>query len=263
VSEQFYEQFYELYHGDCLSILPTLEAASMNLAFLDPPFNKGKKYHNYKDKRPDYWAWVDTWFSEIVRILSPSGSVYFMHITDGLLNVLRVVERHKLRLQNIIPWTNAASVHTKTKFIRCYQPIVFATKTKHYYFDTYFETNPNASKSWSAERRKRQRGQLLDIWNDIPRVYAGSIIHKEAILEPGTRRKAHLCQMPIGLPRRAIGFSCSIDGVVLDPFMGSGTTGVACIQTGRSFIGIEIDEGYFNIAKERIEKAWLETEEQG
>ena len=42
---------------------------------------------------------------------------------------------------------------------------------------------------------------------------------------------------------------------VLDPFMGSGTTGVACVQTGRNFIGIEIDEGYFNIAKQRIEQA--------
>jgi site-specific DNA-methyltransferase (adenine-specific) len=47
-------------------------------------------------------------------------------------------------------------------------------------------------------------------------------------------------------------------GTVLDPFMGSGTTGVACVQTGRNFIGIEIDRGYFDIAKQRIEEAQLQ-----
>lgn len=241
--------------GDCLDIMRGIETESVDLVFLDPPFNKGKKYLSYNDKRGDYWAWVEEWLAEVVRLLNPKGSLYFMHITDGLGKVLSLIDYFGLSLQNVIPWKNAASVHTKDKFIRCYQPIAFATKNGHHYFDTYFQTNPNASKSWSKERRKRQHGQLLDIWDDIPRVYAGSVVHKEAVLIPGTRKKAHLCQMPIGLSARMIGFSCPIDGTVLDPFMGSGTTGVACVQLGRNFIGCEIDPQYFEIAKRRIEAA--------
>lgn len=59
-----------------------------------------------------------------------------------------------------------------------------------------------------------------------------------------------------------IGFGSVGTGIILDPFMGSGTTGVACVQTGRSFIGIEIDEGYFNIARDRIEQAQKDQAER-
>ena len=161
-------------------------------------------------------------------------------------------------MQNVIPWKNAASVHTKRKFIRCYQPIVFATKGKDYFFDTYFETNPRAIKSWSKDRQKRQRGQLLDIWDDIPRVYAGSVVHKEAILQLGTRRKAHPCQAPEGLLSRIIGFSCPKEGMVFDPFVGSGTTAVAALKLGRRFYGCDINSEYVELASKRIEKTRLE-----
>jgi DNA modification methylase len=56
--------------------------------------------------------------------------------------------------------------------------------------------------------------------------------------------------------------STQFDGTVLDPFMGSGTTGVACVRTGRKFIGIELDRGYFDIAVKRIEKALAERSER-
>jgi site-specific DNA-methyltransferase (adenine-specific) len=246
---------YTLYLGDCLDFMHGMDAGSIDMAFLDPPFNKGKRYLSYRDKRIDYWEWTEAWFSEVVRLLKPEGSLYFMHITDGLANVLALIGKLELNLQNVIPWKNAASVHTKTKFIRCYQPIVFATKNGRHYFDTYYQTNPNAIKSWSKDRRDRQRGQLLDIWDDIPRVYAGSVVHKEAVLLPGTRKKAHLCQMPIGLASRAIGFSCPPNGMVFDPFMGSGTTGVACVPLGRNFIGCEIDPSYYAIAERRINES--------
>jgi len=71
----------------------------------------------------------------------------------------------------------------------------------------------------------------------------------------------HSCAFPVEIPDRCIRATTQPGDAVLDPFMGSGTTGVACVQTGRNFIGIEIDEGYFNIAKERIEKAQAECQQ--
>lgn len=73
--------------------------------------------------------------------------------------------------------------------------------------------------------------------------------------------KQHPTQKPIDLMTRIIKTSSKEDGVILDPFMGSGSTGVACINTGRNFIGIELDKQYFEIAQERINKAI--TQKQG
>lgn len=70
--------------------------------------------------------------------------------------------------------------------------------------------------------------------------------------------KQHPTQKPVELMEWCLRFFA--DGVILDPFMGSGTTGVACVKTGRSFIGIEIDEGYFNIAVSRIRKAYAQPD---
>jgi DNA modification methylase len=68
-------------------------------------------------------------------------------------------------------------------------------------------------------------------------------------------KRHHPTEKPVGLMQRSVNLCCPPDGVTLDPFMGSGTTGVACVQTGRRFIGCEIDSGYFEIAKRRIEQA--------
>jgi len=78
-------------------------------------------------------------------------------------------------------------------------------------------------------------------------------------LPPETSIDDHPCPYPVEIPKRCIESSCPPSGVVLDPFMGSGTTGVACVRTGRKFIGIEIDKGYFDIACKRVEDAMNQT----
>lgn len=70
-----------------------------------------------------------------------------------------------------------------------------------------------------------------------------------------SNNRLHTCQKPVPLLERLVRVSCPEGGTVLDPFMGSGSTGVACVNTGREFIGIERDERYFQIARDRIEEA--------
>jgi len=69
--------------------------------------------------------------------------------------------------------------------------------------------------------------------------------------------KLHPCEKPVGLMQMFIENSSEVGDIVLDFAMGSGTTGVACVNTNRKFIGVELDEGYFNIAKDRINEAEL------
>jgi hypothetical protein len=75
-------------------------------------------------------------------------------------------------------------------------------------------------------------------------------------IAPETGVKDHPCPFPVEIPLRCIESSCPVDGDVLDPFMGSGTTGVACIRKDRRFIGIEKEPKYFDIAVKRIQQAW-------
>jgi len=100
-----------------------------------------------------------------------------------------------------------------------------------------------------------------EIWKSMVWTHANPVagcFATERILEQNSGKAAHPCQGPLSLYMRIV--SALPDGcTILDPFMGSGTTGVACVQTGRSFIGFEIDKGYFEIAKRRIEEAQLQT----
>jgi len=93
------------------------------------------------------------------------------------------------------------------------------------------------------------------LYGTAPRLNKGS--RPSAISSSEAAEKHdHPCPKPLGWMKWIVGHASSVGEVVLDPFMGSGTTGVACSRSGRRFIGIEIDEGYFDIACERIRKAY-------
>lgn len=87
-------------------------------------------------------------------------------------------------------------------------------------------------------------------WDDIPFVYAG-VPHPEAILTPGTNRKAHPAQMPVALAARCIVFFTATGDLVCDPFSGSGTTGEACLRLHRRFLGMEREAEYCALAEQR------------
>lgn len=87
----------------------------------------------------------------------------------------------------------------------------------------------------------------------------GVYCHKDLSLAAIARTRVHPTQKPIGLMKWCLGFLPDAK-TILDPFMGSGTTGVACVKTGRSFIGIELDPDYFDIACRRIQEAYAQPD---
>jgi DNA modification methylase len=110
-----------------------------------------------------------------------------------------------------------------------------------------------ANAMWGAYSTE-WKGQLLDYWDDIPYVYAGSIAHKEAILAPGSNKKAHPCQMPEMLAARCILFFTEEGDEIFDPFAGSGTTLVAARKLRRHAVGCEQEIEYCSIAANRLEQ---------
>ena len=249
-----------LHHGDSLEVMRSLESASIDMIFADPPFNVGKKYGGKagNDNRTDYYEWCAEWIAEGFRLLKPMGAFYLMTIPRHVIAMGWEMEKHGIFVNQIV-WQHSSAANDKRSFWNSYQPILFYGKTKQMKFNLRAQRRPKSSMilRWGNGYTTQPQGQVLDIWNDIPYVYAGSVINKEAILKKGTVQKAHPAQMPVNLAVRCILFSTDEGDTVLDPFNGSGTTGEACIRHNRNFIGIERESEYVQMANERWAKVKL------
>ena len=246
--------------GDCLELMVDITSESIDMIFADPPFNIGKKYGGFSsnDNREDYYEWCYKWISEGFRLLKSTGTFYLMTIARHVFKMGCEMERHGVFI-NKIEWRNVSASHAKKQFWPSTQTILTFGKTTDYKFNTYAQTRKISQQNlrWGGYSTE-PKGQLLDYWDDIPFVYAGSVAHPEAILKPKTNEKVHPAQMPIRLPERCIMFSTEEDDTVLDPFSGSGTTAMACIKNNRNFIGFEIEKQYVDLSEERIEKSELQ-----
>lgn len=246
---------FSLWNSDCLTMLQNIESETVDMVFADPPFNVGIKYKGYKDDAENYRQWCEDWITECFRVLKPTGTFYLMTIDRHLEWKMPIMAKYG-HFINLVKWKNVSANHDKRIFWNATQPIMVYGKTAEYKFNTYAQTRTadEMIMSWNKKRADNAKFQLLDYWDDIPLVYAGSIKHKEAILEPGTCKKAHPCQMPEMLPGRAILFSTDENDIVLDPFSGSTTTGIACKKLNRQFIGSELSAEYFELSKNRVAK---------
>ena len=248
---------------DCIEGMKNIADESIDLIFADPPFNIDKDYGLYKDnlELADYECWLDSWITECFRVLKPTGSIYIMQYPKWTGITQRIMSKIGY-LQNIIIWRNN-KMPNANRFVIGYQPILFFTKEeKDYTFNRYAEKKPLETFIPGIKKEVQdQEVQLTDIWMDIPFVNGGCIPNPEAILSPGTKSKVHPCQMPLKLIRRIIKFSSDEGDLILDPFMGSGTTAVAAKQLNRNFIGFELSQEYVDIANKRLQqenlKSWL------
>lgn len=251
---------FTLYNGDTIEVLCGLESASVDMVFADPPFNVGKKYAGKSgDSRDDYYEWCEAWVSECFRVLKDTGTFYHMTIDRHLERLFPMMGKYG-KFVNLIKWRNVSAEHDPRQFWNSTQPILMYAKSDEYKFNTYAQARSQKQMvvSWSKDRAARTKGQMMDYWDDIRPVFAGSIVHPEAILKPGTKQKAHLAQMPVGLPARAILFSTDEGDIVLDPFNGSGTSGEASMKLNRGYIGIEREKEYCDLSHSRWAKAALQ-----
>jgi site-specific DNA-methyltransferase (adenine-specific) len=130
------------------------------------------------------------------------------------------------------------------KFTRNFENILVFTKNKQYYFKQLFE--PFTDPKWAANHPDKPGRNMRSVWEFTPDENDIWTINNNAA------GKKHHATYPEELVRRAIEFGCPEGGVVLDPFFGSGTTGIVAEKMGRSWIGIELNEEYCKVAIERI-----------
>ncbi len=250
---------HRLICDDCLAVLPTLPAASVNVIVTSPPYNLGIAYRRYRDNRAeqDYLDWLLRVATELRRVMRPEAS-FFLNIAGSstapwLPFELIVRLRGLFALQNHITWIKSIAIGRNS--VGHYKP-VGGKRFLHHNHEHIFHLTlsgavpldrlaigvPFKDKSNIARRGHardlRCRGNTWHIPYDTVQSKAEKFHH------PST--------FPLELPRWCIRLHGVRQPVVLDPFMGTGTTLLAAALEGGQGIGIELDPSYLAVARQRL-----------
>jgi site-specific DNA-methyltransferase (adenine-specific) len=234
--------------GDCVEGLGSLPAGTVDLIVADPPYNVGIDYGDGSraDRLPDaaYIKWLGEWVDASARALAPHGSMWVICGQEYAGDHQLAMRAAGLHWRNTITWVESFGVNCRRKFNRTSRPVFWFTKHR-----TQFTFNEAAVRVASArqtkykDKRANPQGKILDdVW-PISRV-CGTFRE---------RVKGVPTQLPLTLVRRIIEATTMPGGLVVDPFTGSGTTAVASVLTGRSYLGWELRESFAAIAIARVD----------
>lgn len=248
-----------LFLGDANQLASALPDESVDLIFASPPYCMGKEYESsssVEDFRECHVALVP----DLIRALKQGGSICWQvgyHITRQQMTPLDFIAHEifsrsgELRLRNRIIWSFAHGLHAKKRFSGRHEVVLWYTKGDAPGFDLDAVRVPQkypGKKSYQGPNKGKLSGNPLgknpgDVW-DIPNVKGHHV-----------EKTAHPCQFPVALPLTFVRAVCPDGGLVFDPFMGVGSTGVAAAIESRRFIGGEIVKDYLDIAVQRIADA--------
>ncbi len=245
-----------LFLGDCLDLLKQVSDDSAQLVITSPPYNIGKEYEK-RQKLQSYLDFQEKVIRECYRVLKPNGSICWQtgnYVDNGSIIPLDIIiypifDKLGMKMRNRIIWHFGHGLHASKRFSGRYESVVWFTKTDDYFFnlDPIRIPQKYPSKKYFKGDKK---GQLScnplgknpsDVW-DIPNVKSNHVEKTE-----------HPCQFPIALIERLVLSMTKENDLVLDPFIGAGTTAVAALLHNRKSAGADIEKKYLNIAKKRIE----------
>jgi len=248
----------KIYTDDCIEFMKRLPDNSIDLLFADPPYNLNKDYTGYTDHQidDDYINWCEEWLAEYVRILKPGGALYILNLPKWAIHHAQFLSKH-LYFQSWIIWD--ALSDPRGKLMPAHYALLYYTKgPKPKTFNYNRLDSPTVNEEFvfppdapfyclraSCIRKRKlnrydEKVELSDIWTDIHRIK-----HKRD-------RDAHPCQLPEKLLERIIKLSSNPGDIVLDCFIGTGTTAIVAYKLGRHFIGIDMDENYVKITQEKL-----------
>ena len=276
-SIQSYQTRNEIYLVDCIDFMSHWVADKIDVIVTSPPYNLGKHYSKYRDnkERDEYISWMGMVAEASTHILKDNGS-FFLNIggkpSDPWLasDVAKEFNKHYY-LQNVIHWIKHISIpkdattqrnglngdisfghfkpiNTDTYLNQCHENIFHFTKTGKVKLDKLAIGVPYQHKSnvtrWKDKRDLRDRGNVWFIKYENKQGAAEPVLHPTLFPE----KLPYLCVKLHGVKNGTL---------VYDPFMGIGTTAIACKRLGVDFIGTEIDKNYIDIAIGRIrDKVW-------
>lgn len=250
-----------LHHGDTLDLLRLLPDASTQLVMTSPPYNLSKEYERGpRLTTEEYIAAQVPVIEECVRILRPGGSLCWEvgnHVAGGRILPLDIAlyptfARHAdLALRNRVVWHFEHGLHCSRRFSGRYEVILWFTKGEDYFFDVDPLRVPQkypGKRAWKGPKAGEYTGNPLgknpgDVWV-FPNVKSNHV-----------EKTSHPCQFPIELVERFILATTAEGDLVVDPYLGVGSTACAAVLNGRRAAGAEMVAEYVQIAHNRIQLA--------
>lgn len=251
---------------DLFEAIPHLPSEFVDLLIVDPPYNLAKSFNGRMFRHVTaerYEAWIDSWLCPLRRVLKPSASIYICCDWRCSACVQRVGERY-FRTQNRITWEREKGRGAGRNWKNCSEDIWYFTVSGDFTFNVDavkmkrrvvapYTTANGQPKDW--ERTPAGDFRLTypsNIWTDISVPFWSMPENTD-----------HPTQKPEKLIAKLVLASSNPGDVVLDPFLGVGTTSVVARKLGRTYVGIEIDQSYCCLAEKRLARTDAERGIQG
>jgi adenine-specific DNA-methyltransferase len=246
-----------LYQGDCLELLSRVPRDTFDLTVTSPPYNIGKAYEAERDVA-EYIDWCAAWIAEVYRVASLDGAFWLNLGYLSVPNTARAIpipyllwDRVPFFLVQEVVWQYGAGVAAKLAYSPRNEKFLWYVRDQNeVYFDLDAVRDPNIkypNQFKNGKRKVNLAGKNPgDVWA-FPKVTSGRN-------RSSPERTPHPAQFPVAVIERIIKGGSPPGALVLDPFMGSGTTAEAAMRLGRPVVGIELNADYVTIAAERLDR---------
>ncbi|OUL17849.1 site-specific DNA-methyltransferase [Nostoc sp. 106C] len=260
----------ELWQGDAIEWLRTLDTESVDLVIADPPYNIKKAEWDTFESQEAYVEWSLEWIEQISRVLKPTGSFYICGFSEILADLKLPASRFFQGCRWLI-WHYKNKANLSNDWGRSHESILHFRKSKDFYMDIenvrilygehtlkypshpqaitsqYGNNGKNNGKTWNPHSKGAKPRDVIE----IPTTCNGM-----------NEKTKHPTQKPEELIRKFILASSKRQDIVIDPFLGSGTTAVTAEQLGRRWLGCDINSEYLELAIQRIKNADRMSDEE-
>jgi DNA modification methylase len=259
----------QIYNGDALQLIKQLDDNSIDLVITSPPYSTLKTYITDPGISPDEWVdWIMPLCKEIERVIKPTGS-FILNVNDKVESGFRhpyvfdfISRLHKetnLKMFERLFWNKKKGLPNRSRFGDRVEFVFWFAKQKGFYFNIdelrteYSESSMKRFKKPLKKRYARTENDT-DEYKDWSANTKGALPTTLVNISSESKRIAdnHVAVYPLNFAKYFIKGSTKPGDLVLDPFMGTGTTGLACKELGRNWIGFELQESYIEIAEKRI-----------
>jgi adenine-specific DNA-methyltransferase len=260
---------YQIRKGDCLSELKDIGDNKFDLIVTSPPYNVGKSYET-KTSIEKYLETQEEIISELIRALSENRNLCWQignYVDKGEVFPLdifyyQIFKKYGLKLRNRIIWHFGHGLHASNRFSGRYETILWFSKTDKYIFNLDNVRVPSkypGKRHFKGPNKGLPSGNPLgknpsDIWEIIAQDWEAELWNIPNVKSNHPEKTEHPCQFPIELVERCVLALTNENSWVLDPFAGVGSTIIASIKNNRNAVGIEKEELYCNIARQRIKE---------